>query len=798
MKLFELFDSEPLVYEIIKDEVSNKVITFTDERDHVYKLWVYKKPKFGKDVWVALLSEKGASSKSYKRILGKFKDPKTIVSTLISIFKNLKTNYGNKIKGIMFELPASAFGSYSNFVKKILTRELKKEYSIPNVDYTDDELAELDLVGIPMVAKPNTFKSIFKLGTEVELNIDSFDDIAVNQIVTIDPQIKDQKVVINIDTDTDKKSDIKSKTIKDSVMPNIPNVDKIAKLQSITKSIQHTPDLGSDKKIKQNSLSLVDIEKNLSSYKIVNDSSEERNKVAKSYLDYMIQENNITFETKSDDELVIIKKEAIIAHLVEQFKLTEYISHLDNDRLINYFDELENCINIKYKDKTGLGVSIIDDLNKIDPLIFVVLLFTKGYKPTFGVLKMLKLDEADSFKSFIGKSFSLGTIFTNDGIEYFDSVMPKQFKDELPLELLYSTYEDYKLLDRKYFKNPTTIFDGVENPYSILETSTIKDMIGSSNNKRKELILRLLASKSDLYDIHSPDNMIANIIDPDTGKSYKGIASNDLTETIIERAFQKSNYLIPEEVTILKKILPSIYVKDLNTPFNEFFELRFLEAWTASSSGEAHMQAFNALQDFGPNDNGLRYYKGLFENRETETIKVFKENDYSKKYEYIKNRTYDKLKKKYKTGTVTLYRGIQINNTTVTKYNPGTLESWTDSPNAAKKFSSVYILKAEVPIEGILSYYGMFREFYDANRFYGEKEFIVFGGILKNCEVHLLEKLAFKGKDYNGTSTVVKTFEEFSILDDKFEELSILEIVTYSDDKLSDIKTGNLLTGALK
>ena len=197
--MIESLDSDPYDFEITKDESTSIVYEFTDERDHTYKLWCYKNTKFGKDVWVALLSEKGAAAKSYKRIVGKFKDAKRVIVTVLALLMDLKYAQRPALKGLVFEMPDKVFGSYDQFVTKVLTRELRTVYKVEDVEFTDDEHEKTGLKGIVMTVKGQQYKNIFKIG-----QVNSEDGLA-DQKTDVSPVAK----VIELPKDAKKIKDLK-------------------------------------------------------------------------------------------------------------------------------------------------------------------------------------------------------------------------------------------------------------------------------------------------------------------------------------------------------------------------------------------------------------------------------------------------------------------------------------------------------------------------------------------------------------------------------------------------------------
>lgn len=166
--LFESLDTKGYDYSIQKEEYNNIAYVFEDERGHSYKVLLHKKGVAGKYVWAAIVSEKTPNAKAYKRVIGKFNDPNKALSTILEIFKEIREERKSRVRGLLFEIPRRVFGNVSDRLERILRLALRGLYDVPKVEYTDEELVKLDMLGIPLVVKPFKYQDIFIIGTQKE------------------------------------------------------------------------------------------------------------------------------------------------------------------------------------------------------------------------------------------------------------------------------------------------------------------------------------------------------------------------------------------------------------------------------------------------------------------------------------------------------------------------------------------------------------------------------------------------------------------------------------------------------
>ena len=161
--LNESLDTVPYTLDLIKSDASNVIYEFTDEKSHTYKLWCYKNTKFGKDVWVALLSEKTPEAKAYKRIVSSFNNANKIFSTCAHIINKVISE--NHIDGFVLELPEKAYESKKSLIIKIAKTKFPG-FSYVDVTFSDEELTKLGLKGVVLVSKSKIYSKVFKVGQD--------------------------------------------------------------------------------------------------------------------------------------------------------------------------------------------------------------------------------------------------------------------------------------------------------------------------------------------------------------------------------------------------------------------------------------------------------------------------------------------------------------------------------------------------------------------------------------------------------------------------------------------------------
>lgn len=167
-QLNESFDSSYPFDKVEKYGKMDIIYTFDDEKGHGFKLHFEKRLSFGKFVYVAVLSQKTPSLKTYKRVFSKFQNAQATISTILAILRDIHDSRKD-VKGVVLELPPSAFGPYAGLIRKIVNRELRSLFTVPNIEFTSEEFEGMGLHGFVMVARPNNFKNVFTGKTFLEL-----------------------------------------------------------------------------------------------------------------------------------------------------------------------------------------------------------------------------------------------------------------------------------------------------------------------------------------------------------------------------------------------------------------------------------------------------------------------------------------------------------------------------------------------------------------------------------------------------------------------------------------------------
>lgn len=167
-QLNESFDSSYPFDKVEKYGKMDIIYTFDDEKGHGFKLHFEKRLSFGKFVYVAVLSQKTPSLKTYKRVFSKFQNAQATISTILAILRDIHDSRKD-VKGVVLELPPTAFGPYAGLIRKIVNRELRSLFTIPNIEFTSEEFEGMGLHGFVMVARPNNFKNVFTGKTFLEL-----------------------------------------------------------------------------------------------------------------------------------------------------------------------------------------------------------------------------------------------------------------------------------------------------------------------------------------------------------------------------------------------------------------------------------------------------------------------------------------------------------------------------------------------------------------------------------------------------------------------------------------------------
>jgi hypothetical protein len=142
IELNEAFDSEPYLVQY-DDHLANKEFYyFEEEAGKQYKIEISRNvdDDFGKSVRVLRIGYK-SSGATYRRVITKFKDPKRVIATILSILNNYKVEgkYKNKTFAFAIQLTGEAFGSNSKLVKRIAKLYMRTQFNILDTDFTPSE-----------------------------------------------------------------------------------------------------------------------------------------------------------------------------------------------------------------------------------------------------------------------------------------------------------------------------------------------------------------------------------------------------------------------------------------------------------------------------------------------------------------------------------------------------------------------------------------------------------------------------------------------------------------------------------
>lgn len=191
--LIESLDSTPYKYENVKQDKNNIVYTFKDERDHEYKVHIYRRKKYGPKAWVSVIGEKSAGLTSYKRVVGKFHDVKKTLSTLAEIYRHLKEDQKTEIHGILIEIPNKVFEGKAKQLRNLFKGALKAEYTVPDVDFNDEELEKLGFLSVAIIMKPHKYEDVFNVGTGAQSN-STVEDKSTNDFKAKFDELKDESL----------------------------------------------------------------------------------------------------------------------------------------------------------------------------------------------------------------------------------------------------------------------------------------------------------------------------------------------------------------------------------------------------------------------------------------------------------------------------------------------------------------------------------------------------------------------------------------------------------------------------
>lgn len=146
MELNEAFNSEPYESTHITSDPNRERYTFKEDENHNYRVEVAASnklglPPFGTKTRVVRIGFNTSNSSVYRPVITKFKDPKKVISTILGIINNYKTDglKGSQIQGFAIMIDPQLFGSYGKTFKRIARMYLRQQFNVSESDYTPVE-----------------------------------------------------------------------------------------------------------------------------------------------------------------------------------------------------------------------------------------------------------------------------------------------------------------------------------------------------------------------------------------------------------------------------------------------------------------------------------------------------------------------------------------------------------------------------------------------------------------------------------------------------------------------------------
>ena len=145
-ELNEAFNSEPYESTHITSDPNRERYTFKEDENHNYRVEVAASnklglPPFGTKTRVVRIGFNTSNSSVYRPVITKFKDPKKVISTILGIINNYKTDglKGSQIQGFAIMIDPQLFGSYGKTFKRIARMYLRQQFNVSESDYTPVE-----------------------------------------------------------------------------------------------------------------------------------------------------------------------------------------------------------------------------------------------------------------------------------------------------------------------------------------------------------------------------------------------------------------------------------------------------------------------------------------------------------------------------------------------------------------------------------------------------------------------------------------------------------------------------------
>lgn len=161
IELNEAFNSEPYPVEYSVSGQTERYI-FEEDPTHQYRIEINKADRsipLGRDVRTVWIAHKN-SGRVYRPIIGKFKDPRRVIATVLDVLNKYKDEgrLGSRVKGFAIRLQGQNFGAYAGFVNKIAKMYLRQQFDVKQDPVYDSENdANLVLIN----RKGTQFESVF-------------------------------------------------------------------------------------------------------------------------------------------------------------------------------------------------------------------------------------------------------------------------------------------------------------------------------------------------------------------------------------------------------------------------------------------------------------------------------------------------------------------------------------------------------------------------------------------------------------------------------------------------------------
>lgn len=164
MELNEAFNSEPYEATHNTSDPWRERYTFKEDENHNYRVEIAAAnklglPPFGAKTRVVRIGFNTNNSAVYKPIVTKFKDPKKVISTILGIINNYKTDglKGSQVQGFAIMIDPKILGSYGKTFKRIARMYLRQQFNVSESDYTPVE----DNHFVWIVRKGKNFADVF-------------------------------------------------------------------------------------------------------------------------------------------------------------------------------------------------------------------------------------------------------------------------------------------------------------------------------------------------------------------------------------------------------------------------------------------------------------------------------------------------------------------------------------------------------------------------------------------------------------------------------------------------------------